>query len=290
MKYRLPELENSRMLVVGLGLMGGSLAMAVNSRHLCKIVRGVDRDPVTIKQAIEIGAIQSGSTELKAMLDETDIIVLATPVKSIVKTLKEIGNICQHPCVVLDLGSTKQEIVSAMTCLPNHIQAVGCHPMCGGFEPGIQHARADLFVNKPFITCPVPGKETSVLQLAHQLAIGLGAIAIEMTTEIHDERVAVVSHLPYFLSVLLMQVAQIRASEDDELMKIAAGGFARVSSLSQGSEAMWGDILLTNRANLQSLLNLIKEEIDQWLDILEREDENKIHEILSQVRANWQNK
>lgn len=278
------ELQSARMVVVGLGLMGGSFALAASTRCLCRVVNGVDVDPEAVEHAIRIGAISTGTTDLASALSHADIIVLSTPVRTIIDHLRIIGETVTHPCVVLDFGSTKQEIVDAMRQLPAHIEAVGCHPMCGGFEPGIQHAQADLFVDKLLLICPMPEKDKGATRIVYQIANGIGAKPLVIETNAHDQRVAAVSHFPYFLSVLLMQVVETIAGQDEQVWQIAAGGFARMSSLALGSEAMWADIFLTNRTNMLHLLTLAKNEIDGWEKILENSDEHQVYKTLHRAR------
>jgi prephenate dehydrogenase len=276
--------QQARLLIAGLGMMGGSFAMAASERKLFKSIEGYDITSPTIEKAIQIGAIQRGTDDLHDAISRTDIVVVATPLSSIIRICRDIGMMMDHPGLVMDLGSTKKDIVLEMEKLPQHIEAIGCHPVCGGFKPGIDYARADLFMGKTFVICPVKGKSPEAQTAAFQLAQKIGAKPCVIDAVTHDERVAVTSHLPYLLSVLLMQVATDRSQEDKEVWDLVGGGFRQVSSLSEAGKTIWKDILIMNQANMRDLIADLRTNLDQWETALFNHDEKWIGDVLANVR------
>ena len=278
------DLQIEKVTIIGLGLMGGSFGLALRKRGLFTEITGYDQDGEACRQAVAIGAVHKISNNFEEAVIDSDLVVLATPVSHIISYLDILPKAATKPCLVTDLGSTKKEIVEKMSTLPAHIDAVGGHPMCGGFTPGIKNANADLFQGKVFIICPVKTKNDLSKEVLEKIAASIGSIPIVMDETSHDRRVGAVSHLPYFMSTLLMQVAIQQFEKDPEMKKVAAGSFKMVTSLSLGSEEMWTDIFLSNQSNLTELLQTSKESIDQWITFLERDDRESVKRDLKRVR------
>jgi len=160
------SLKDARVAIVGLGLMGGSLAGALKKRSACREVWGVARREETIKEAMRLGFINVGTCDLAEGVEQADLIVLATPVRTILELIPQAGSLAPAGCLLMDLGSTKARIVKAMEALPPHLQAVGGHPMCGKEASGIEAAGGDLYEGATFVLTPLrraPGPLALVL-------------------------------------------------------------------------------------------------------------------------------
>jgi prephenate dehydrogenase len=285
-------LKDARVAIVGLGLMGGSLAGALKRRGACREVRGVARREETIKEAIGRGFIHGGTCDLAEGVEQADLIVLATSVRTILELILQVGSLAPAGCLVMDLGSTKARIVEGMEALPPHVQAVGGHPMCGKEVSGIEAADADLYQGATFVLTPLRQgsgqalRRTSpeALTLAQELVEAVGARPLLMDAERHDRLVAVVSHLPYLLSVGLVATAEAVAAEDEMVWELIASGFRDTSRLAASDVTMMLDILLTNRQAVGEMLARFAQQLDAIAHLLEASNEEGLRSLMEQVQ------
>ena len=276
-------LEERSVAIVGLGLMGGSLGMALKSNRACREVIGVARRPETVTVAQELGAVNRAVTEL-GIVAEADVVVLATPVRTIVELLPSVGGLVRPGCLVMDLGSTKAAIGRAMDALPKHVQAVGGHPMCGKETSGLAAAESALYRGKVFVLTPLDRTDCRALALAHELVDAIGARAVVLTPERHDRLVAATSHLSYLMACGLVQAAEALAQGDQMLWELAASGFRDTSRLAGSDVTMMMDTLLTNRQAILKALGICTAELDRLADMVKEADENGLRRALGDAR------
>ncbi|MGA9351901.1 MAG: prephenate dehydrogenase [Anaerolineae bacterium] len=273
-------LKDAQVTIVGLGLMGGSLAGALKKRGSCREVWGVARREETIEKAMRRGFINVGTCDLAEGVEQADLIVLATPVRTNLELIPQVGSLASAGCLLMDLGSTKARIVEAMKALPSYLQAVGGHPMCGKEASGIEAAEADLYEGATFVLTPLRQgsgqalRRTSseALMLAQELVEAIGAQPLLMDAERHDRLVAAVSHLPYLLSVGLVAAAEEVAAEDELVWGLTASGFRDTSRLAASDVTMMLDILLTNRQAVGETLSRFARQLDAIAHLLETDD------------------
>ncbi|MBI3915222.1 MAG: prephenate dehydrogenase, partial [Chloroflexi bacterium] len=191
--------HDSVVAIVGLGLMGGSLALALRATNACRKIIAIDRDDATLARAHARNAADETSAQLE-LIGNADLIVLATPVRAILALLPRIGDLARDGAVVMDLGSTKGKIVHAMEFLPATLQPIGAHPMCGKERAGFDAADAELFRGATFVLTPPARTSPETLALAQSLAQTIGALPRVLDAARHDKIVAAVSHLPYALA------------------------------------------------------------------------------------------
>ena len=238
--------------IIGLGLMGGSLALALRRSGWANRITGVARRPETLAAARAAGAIDRGAADLaSAPLDEADVIVLATPVRTLLRQLPEVGRLARPGAVILDLGSTKAAICAEMERLPEGLQPVGGHPMCGKETGGFAAAEAGLFNGMTFVLCPLPRTSAAALATARSVVEAVGARDRVLDPVGHDRAVAAISHLPYLAAAgLVNAVAWGAATEDGDslALSLAASGFRDTTRLAASDVDMMLDILLTNRS------------------------------------------
>src|ERR1700690_437794 len=219
-------LDDSEFTIVGTGLMGASLALALRGK--VKTVRGVERDPA-VRQAAS-AYFDTISDDLSGALG-SEVIVLAVPIHAILELLKVLAAQAQPGTLIIDLGSSKQEVVQAMNSLPEHVLAVGAHPMCGKETSGPQNADGTLFRDRPFVLCRTERTTAAAWEFMCALVNSIGAHAISLSAEQHDQAVAVISHLPYLLSVGLVATTQQAARSDATPWELASSGFRDTSRL-----------------------------------------------------------
>lgn len=260
--------------------MGGSLAMALLERSLCREVVGVARRTETVREAMARGIVHHVTTDLAEGVAGADVIVLATPVRTILDQIDQLAVMPLDPCVLLDLGSTKNDVVVAMQGLPSHVQPVGVHPMCGKEMAGLAVAEATLYEGAPWVLVPIPRTSPQALALASELGVAVGGRPIVLDADRHDRLVAAASHLPYALAVgLVLTVAEIGA--DDELVwRLTASGFRDTSRVAASDVRMMLDILLTNRAAIGDVLHQARAHLDRLADLLAAGDEDNLRALL----------
>ena len=269
-------MKDARVAIVGLGLMGGSLAGALKKRGACREVWGVARREETIREALRRGFIDGGTCDLAEGVEQADLIVLATPARTILELIPQVGSLAPPGCLLMDLGSTKARIVQAMEALPPHVQAVGGHPMCGKEASGIAAAEADLYAGATFVLTLLQRTSAEALVLAQELVEAVGARPLVMNAERHDRLVAAISHLPYLLSVGLVATAEEIAAEDELVWELAASGFRDTSRLAASDATIMLDILLTNRQTVGEMLSRFVRQLDAIADLLEVDDEQAL--------------
>jgi prephenate dehydrogenase len=277
------ELADAQVAVVGLGLMGGSLAGALRGR--CRQVIGVARRPKTIEAAAAQGLIDWGTTELGEGVRDAQVVVLATPVRAILKQLPLIGPLLPAGCLLLDLGSTKAQIVAEMARLPDHVQPLGGHPMCGKEVSGIGAADPALYRGRTFILTPLPRTSPAALELGGALVRAIGAHPLVLDAERQDYLVGTVSHLPYLLACALVGTADATTSADPAAWEIVAGGFRDTSRVAGSDVTMMLDILLTNREEVLKARDVYRGQLRNLTRLVESGDEEALRATLSTIRA-----
>ncbi|UCC89181.1 MAG: prephenate dehydrogenase [Anaerolineales bacterium] len=273
-------LRNARVAVVGLGLMGGSLAMALTQWSLCQEVVGVARREETLREARGCEVAHRVTTDLVDGITGADVIVLATPVRTIIRQLHHLTAMPLGSCLLMDLGSTKTEIVAAMEELPAHVQPVGAHPMCGKETSGLAAAEPTLYEGAPWVLTPLPRTSPAALALARELAVAVGARPLVMHPDRHDRLVAAISHLPYSLAVALMLAVAEIGYEDELVWELAASGFRDSSRLAASDVTMMLDILITNPVAVGELLRRASVHLERLADLLATGDEDELHTLL----------
>ena len=269
--------------------MGGSLALAL--RDYADTITGVDADEVTRTYAVEHGIVDYATDDLRAGVSEADVVILAAPVRVIAEMLRRrIGSYLRSNTLLIDIGSTKQDICSAMAELPIGIQAVGGHPMTGKEQSGIEASAADLYRGRPFVLCPTRRTTPAARLRALSLVRALEAVPIEMEAERHDHVVAAISHLPYLLSAALVATVGREGQKDDAVWQLAAGGFRDMSRLAGSDVQMMGDILSTNTQAVATLLALFRMQLALLEAMLISRDDQNLAETLyplREARLNW---
>lgn len=277
-------LAEAQVTIVGLGLMGGSLAAALSTMGACRRVVGVARRRGTLATAQELRFIHKGTLDLQEGVREADIVVLATPVQDIVARIGAIGPLLKPGCLLMDIGSTKRAICQAMEGLPAHVQPLGGHPMCGKETSGLTVAEPGLFRDKVFVLSPLPRTSQEALDLGQDLVRSIGAKPLILDAERHDRLVAVISHLPYMLAVALMRAAESFAQQDPLVWKLAASGFRDTSRLAAGDITMMRDIIATNRDQILRALRQAQAELTILERYLEEGDLGALESVLVAAR------
>jgi prephenate dehydrogenase len=266
--------------VVGLGLIGASFADAIRAARPSWTVVGHDLDAAACHRARECGLVHAIAGSGDESLRSADLIVLATPVFTIAETVGRLPALVTRPAVVIDVGSTKRMIVDAMAALPEHIQAVGGHPMTGAVTAGTSEPTGRLFAGRAFVLCPTPGTRPDTLTALKKLLGDFQARVVEMTAAEHDAAVALVSHLPQLMALSLLEIFD-RATPASR--SLAAGGFrSRVADAGENIP-MWFDILRSNRSAITAVLGEYRHELGKLEEALRAENERELLGLLERA-------
>jgi prephenate dehydrogenase len=276
------RLHSAQVAIVGLGLMGGSLAGALRGK--CRTVVGVARRAEVIETALAQELLDWGTTDLAEGVCQADVVVLATPVRVVMRQLAELAPLLPEGCLLLDLGSTKAEIVTEMAKLPEHIQPLGGHPMCGKEVSGIEVAEPAIYQGSTFILCPLPRTTDSALSLGRELVEAAGAHALVLEAGRQDSLVATLSHLPYLLACALVGTADTLTSPDPAAWQIVAGGYRDTSRVAGSDVQMMLDILMTNQVEVVRSVEACQVQLGRLAELVQSGAEDELRAALSSIR------
>jgi prephenate dehydrogenase len=272
--------SQSRMLFIGLGLMGGSLALALKGKT--SWMGGVDPSSLALKQASQLNIFDSLSSSLDDLIAQANVIILAAPVRQNIKILKSLSSPAPHPTMIMDLSSTKRTVLAAMQTLPANYDPIGGHPMCGSEKSSILYANPHFFENARFIITPLARTSSLAIQYAHALAAEIKANALLLEADRHDQIAADISHFPYLLSSALCLATPA------ESKLLISTGFGSTARLAGSSPAMMFDILTSNRDNVLNSMTSFKEKLAEFETALRDNDENKLKELINQSYSKYQ--
>jgi prephenate dehydrogenase len=273
--------------------MGASLCMDLVQGNLCREVRGVAHRTETALRAFFANAVDQATTDLNAGVAGADIVILATPVRTIVGMLDELGSLLWPGTLVIDMGSTKGAICAALNRLPVGLQPIGGHPMTGKETAGFGAAEAGLYVGAPWILSPLPRTSPGALELATELVEAVGARPILLEPQRHDRLVAAISHLPFLLASALVHSVADAGESDPMVWDLAAGGFRDTSRVAASDTRMFMDILSTNREAVLAQIDRLDAHLHELRTLLLNCNESELQAKLStsqQLRANWRKK
>jgi len=254
----------STVAIVGVGLIGGSLALALKRAGLATRTVGVSK-PQTIKDALDLGVLDAGGPydELPRLVKDAGVIFLCTPILRIIELLPGVGMAAAPGTVISDVGSTKTAVVrAAHEAIRSDVTFIGGHPMAGSEESGVRAADPFLFQNAMYVLTPVPGTPEPLLSsFAHGVS-RLGARVVVLPAEVHDRIAAAVSHLPQLLALALVELITDRAREQSAHLEMAAGGFRDMTRIASSPYRMWRDILQTNAPEIRDALVAFRDRLD----------------------------
>jgi prephenate dehydrogenase len=247
-----------QVTVVGVGLIGGSVGLAVRARKLAARVIGVDRDPVILSRAVELGAIDTFTTDLVAGVTAADLVVVCTPVDRIAEVILAAAPHVRPGAIFTDTGSTKENIVTTVAgALPKGVSFVPAHPLAGREKNGVEHARANLFENRLTITIQSYDEmDPSSVERVEKFWRGLGSPVVRMYPCDHDRILAGTSHLPHVVASALAAMTPV------EWLEYTAGGFRDTTRIASGDPAIWAAIFLDNKDSILAAVGHFADRIE----------------------------
>jgi prephenate dehydrogenase len=279
------------LVVVGVGLIGGSFALDLKQHALVERVTGIGRGRANLETALKLGIIDVIGEDLASAVASADLILLAAPVGAMPMLFAELATVLPPTCIVTDAGSTKQDVIAAArTGLGARVaQFVPGHPIAGAETNGAVAARPGLYVDKPFILTPLPENRGADVRLVESLWRACGARVARMDATLHDQVFAAVSHLPHLLSFALMDELASRP-QADIYFRYAGAGLRDATRIAGSHPEMWRDITLANRDALLNELDALGEKLKSVRALIAAKDGAALEQVFARARlarSNW---
>lgn len=276
-----------RICIVGVGLIGGSIARAARSRGLCREVvgLGLTQHAAELETARRLGVVDRYYTDAGQALAGADCVIIATPVGAVATVFEQLAPFWNNTILYTDACSTKASVVAAAQAVFGKVPAnfVPAHPIAGAERSGVEAATAELFAGRRLIVTPLADTEQWALTAAGRFWEGLGASVATMTVAHHDTVLAATSHLPHILAFALVGLLG-RQDEQQEIFKYAAGGFRDFSRIASSDPTMWRDICLANRQEILPLLRQYRAELERLEAMLADERPEQLFESFAYAR------
>ena len=277
--------------LIGCGLMGGSFALALKRAGLVKRVVGYSKSPSTTAQARQLGVIDVEAPSALLAVAGADIVLLAVPVSATEATFKSIKHLITPQTLVMDVGSTKRDVVdAARRALREQVGSfVPAHPITGKEVSGVEHAEPDLYIGKHVILTPIERTLPRQIHQATEVWSALGCNVVQMTPESHDAAFAAVSHLPHLIAFAMMQ-SLISQPKGQEYLQLAGPGFRDFTRIAASDPHMWRDIMLANREELLAQSQSFRQALLQLEQLIDKQDGDALEDLIaeaSDTRADW---
>lgn len=269
--------------IIGVGLIGGSLGLALKKANWTQNIIGIGRREEKLQQALKLGAVDSTVTDIYFGVKRVDMVILATPVNSILEIASQMVPYLKMGAIVMDVGSTKERIVRKLTpaLSLSEVHFVGTHPLAGSEESGIEVAKADLFKEATCVITSTPQTNEDALSIVRSLWESVGAKVVEMSPELHDELIAYSSHLPHIIATALVDLTKM---QDKKILSLLASGFKDTTRIAASDPVMWRDICLTNQEKILKSISEFRKILDKWQRLIEQANPEILKTEFEEVR------
>jgi prephenate dehydrogenase len=274
-----------RIVIAGVGMIGGSVGLALRQAGFKGEIIGYGRRLSSLERAVDTKAVDSAEMDLSKAMKDTDMLIIGTPVDTISVITKEALKYAQKGCIITDVGSTKSRLVKEIeSFMPNDIYFVGAHPMAGSHKTGVDSAYAQLFERTMCIITPTESTNANALKSVSEMWQIMGSIIKIMSPDEHDFLISAASHLPHVVACALAQVVFNAENHNGRAIDFAATGFGDSTRIASGSPELWDGILLQNSEMVISMINKMESELAEFKDILEVRDETLLLEKLTRIK------
>jgi prephenate dehydrogenase len=283
-----------KITIVGVGLLGGSIGLAVRQRRLAREIAGFVRRAASVKDCEKACAADYATTDLLAAVSNADLVILCTPLAQMRSLTEQILPALKRGAIVTDVGSVKAGVVRELESLVQKSGAhfVGSHPMAGGEKMGVLAARADLYANSVCVVTPTKKSNTNAIRKLEKFWQSLGAQTLRLDAAEHDLLVSRSSHLPHVVAATLANLV-LNPGNPKMQTALCATGFRDTTRIASGSPEMWRDIALANRKNVSRAMDAFVAELKKFQSALKRNDAKAVEKFFAAAKArrdNWQPK
>lgn len=268
-----------KITIIGVGLIGGSLALSLKEKGFASKIYGVDNNEANLKKALDLSIIDE-ATDLESAIKKSKLIVLAVPVDAIKSLLPVVMDLINEKQVVMELGSTKQQLLAVINAHPRRSRLVASHPMAGTEYSGPEAAVKGLYDGKTMVLCDVPHSDEDALEVVESICELLDMKIIFMNPEEHDLHTAYVSHISHITSFALALTVLEKEKSQGRIFELAAGGFESTVRLAKSSPKMWVPIFQQNRKNILEVLAEHIRQLQNMHDVLSSEDYKSFEKLI----------
>jgi prephenate dehydrogenase len=274
-----------RLCIIGVGLIGGSLALALRQAGFVKEIVGTSRRSEHLHRAVELGVIDHFDLNMARAALGADIIVLGVPLGAMQAVCTQIKDVLSEQTVLTDVGSSKASVVNAVRQALGFLPTgfVPAHPIAGTEQSGVEAAFAELFEDRRVILTPVQSSSAEAVQTVHDMWVATGAIVEQTDVAHHDQVLAATSHLPHMLAFALVD-SLARMGEHDEIFRYAAGGFRDFTRIASSDPVMWHDICLANRDALLTMMARFQDDLSIISDAIQSSDSETLLKVFTRAK------
>ncbi len=275
----------NRVSILGLGLIGGSWALALKQAGVVGEISAWGRNQARLDQAIQSGIVDSASTDMALAVAEADVVILATPLGTMATVLKQLKQCLPEQAIITDVGSAKSQLIELAR---EHLSEafsrfVPGHPVAGAEHSGFEAAKAELFENRRVVLTPLSGTNAKATKLVESLWTVCGAGIVKMDAKTHDDILALTSHLPHVVAYLLVDL--LAAQDNPDVKKFAAGGFYDITRIASSSPEMWRDIFKDNKDSVIALLDQYQDSLEQFKQAIAENDDHHLIEVMQRAKS-----
>ncbi len=278
-------MEAKKITIIGLGLIGGSLARVLRYRMNFLDITAINRSSDPLSQAINDGVISRGFNELNEYVYNSDIIFICTPVKRTMEYLDLLVGKVRPDCIITDVGSTKEEIIEYADTLPADICFVGGHPMAGTEKTGYSSSFEHLFENAFYILSSCKNTSKAAMDTMVELVSGIGGIPVLLDAHEHDKITATISHVPHIIASTLVNMVRQSSNSDNTVQMLAAGGFKDITRIASSSPEIWENIVLSNRQQITGIISDFIKILVEFQKHIEANDSLRILSFLQSAKV-----
>jgi len=275
-----------RLSIIGVGLIGGSLARALRRAGVVQHITGIGRGRKNLERAVELGVVDDYSQDIASGVKHADMVIVAVPMGMYDQVFEAMAGHVKQGCIISDAGSTKQHaIAAAKRHLPNPALFIPAHPIAGTEQSGVEASFADLYIGRRCILTPVAGTDTAALNQVENIWKAAGSVVELMDAATHDDLLAGVSHLPHIAAFALVNAVRREKTDALDPFSFAAGGFRDFTRIASSSPQMWRDIALCNREPVLKKIDALQAELGRLRAALDSEDGEALLQEFSEAKA-----
>ncbi len=270
--------------IVGLGLIGGSIAKALKERCNVKKIIGIDFNESSLQQALDENIISVAATDIIPEIQESDIVFICTPVGKTVEWIEKILPHIKPNCILTDTGSTKSQLMAKIEQIPSTFRFVGGHPMAGSEKSGYIASRSHLFENAYYVLAPCSKTEDQDIALLTDIVRSFGSIPVQLAPQIHDEVTGAISHVPHVIASALVNMVEKSDTPEGYMQKIAAGGFKDITRIASSNPEMWHNISFSNNDAILKVLDNYIEILNNFKNAITHNDDDYVFNFFSKAK------